>query len=462
MATAAVLFGTSVESLTYTKRTDGSAPKALHMPIQRRETSRPVVSNALRKRNTVSETLDNFENGALYFANVTIGTPPQQFSFHIDTGSSDLWANVKNSKLCRQDAETVRQGGVPCSVSGTYDNTTSSTAKFVNNNFQIQYADGTGAQGPYLTDVVRFGQVTIQNQQFGVGTQSSSSEGVMGIGFPELETAVQTAHENAYNNIPQQMVAQGLIGTAAYSLWLDDLYSSTGNILFGGVDTDKFSGQLKTLPIQKIQGQDLEMIVTLNSVAINDNGQSTTVLSQETPVLLDSGSTLTYLPTAAAQAIFETVGATFDQQAQMAMCSCSLANSSTALSFNFAGQNIQVTMRELVIPGGIGAADGDKGCTFGIVPQSGSQQGQPTSFTLGDSFIRNAYLVYNLGASEISIAQANFNTQSSNVQELSPSNDQSAANGVAADAADNSGAADLAPWSVASVALVALLATVVV
>jgi Eukaryotic aspartyl protease len=462
-AVLTAILSTSVEGVQI-KRNDGTPPKVMHLPVHRREYSRPVMSNSLRKRNTVSENLDNFEIGSLYFANVTIGTPPQSFSFHLDTGSSDLWANTKKSQLCQQDAQMERQGQVPCSVSGTFDNTTSSTSKFINSNFQIQYADGTGAKGSYLTDVVRFGSATIQNQQFGVGDQSTSSEGVMGIGFEQLEASVQMSRAGEYKNIPQQMVAQNLISAPAYSLWLDDLFSSTGNVLFGGIDTEKYVGNLKTLPIQKIQGQDLEMIVNLDSVTVNDGNTNPKVLGSSTPVLLDSGSTLSYLPTDTANQIYQSVGATFDQQQQMALCPCDLSNSSKSISFNFDGQNIKVSMRELVLPGGTGSQDGNTGCTFGIAAQPASQQGQATSFTLGDSFIRNAYLVYNLGAGEISLAQSNFNGQSTRIQEISPTNDGSSADGVAADQANDSAAANVAPWSLAALAAflsgVALLSSV--
>lgn len=448
VAAVAAILSAGVEGLTLTKRGDGTAPKVLHLPIQRRAHTGPIVSRSLQKRNTISETLTNFEGqGSLYFANVTIGTPPQSIAFHIDTGSSDLWANVPTSKLCEDDAQTVREGGVPCSASGTFNNESSSTASFVNNNFKIQYADQSGASGVYITDTVGFGSSTITGQQFGLGLSSTSAEGVMGIGFPSLEAAVQNEHSQAYANVPQQMAAQGLIDTPAYSLWLDDLYSSTGNILFGGVDTNKYVGHLKTLPIQKFGGGDLEMIIALSSIALSNDGSVTTVQSNEIPVLLDSGSTLTYLPSAAATAIYNAVGATYDQQQQLALCSCSLANSSSTLTFTFDGQDIVVKMNELVLDGGQGTIDGPTGCTFGIAIEPSSGSGSIVSYTLGDSFIRNAYIVYNLGASEISLAQANFNSDSSSIQEITASNDESNVPGVAADEANGNSASGLKPGS---------------
>ena len=433
MAAAAALLATGAEAIAYSKPSDASAPKVLHLPLERRWSSQA----ALRKRNTISEALSNFEVGSLYFANVTIGTPPQSFKFHIDTGSSDLWTNVATSQLCRSDAQTEQEGGVPCTVSGTYDNSSSSTTSFVNNDFQIKYADGTGAEGIYVTDVVRFSQATIQNQQFGVGIESTSSEGVMGIGYPTLETIVQNSGGKQYNNIPQQMVSENIINAPAYSLWLDDLHSPSGNILFGGIDKNKFQGSLKTLPIQKIGGEFVEMIVQLSGVDIVDGSSNNTALSSPINVLLDSGSTLSYLPTKTANQIYTAVGATFDPQQSVAFCSCDLAQSDIKLDFLFDGQVISLGMDELVLQGGQGSLGGNTGCTFGIStqPSSAASDGQAPSYTLGDSFIRNAYVVYDLCANEISLAQTNFNSQSSDIQELTCSNDGNGATGVAEDAA---------------------------
>lgn len=156
----------------------------------------------------VAQTLDNFQS--LYFANITLGTPPQTLRMHIDTGSSDLWCNSPRSSLC-----TTRFR--KCAVSGTYDSTASSTYKLVNNNFNISYMDGTGALGDYVTDSISIGSQTITDFQFGVGTRSSSPEGVLGIGYSINEAQVNRGRGRPYGNLPQRMVDDGLTKSNAYS-----------------------------------------------------------------------------------------------------------------------------------------------------------------------------------------------------------------------------------------------------
>ena len=156
----------------------------------------------------VSQTLDNYRS--LYFANITLGTPPQSLRMHLDTGSSDLWCNSPQSSLCQARSNK-------CNVSGTYDSTESSSYKFVNNKFNISYVDGSGALGDYVTDTIRIGGQTISEFQFGVGTRSSSTEGVLGIGYAINEVQVTRGGGSPYHNLPQRMVDEGFTKSNAYS-----------------------------------------------------------------------------------------------------------------------------------------------------------------------------------------------------------------------------------------------------
>ena len=384
---------------------------------------------------------DMKQEGSLYFANVTIGTPPQFLRLHIDTGSSDLWINSDQSRFCQQsDQAFEEQNQVPCSVSGTYDANSSSTYAYVDSEFSITYADNSGAAGDYFTDDVRIGGATVRSVQMGLGYQSSSSEGVMGIGYPSLESQAVSLHEQAYANLPKAMVDQGIINSNAYSLWLNDLDSRTGTALFGGVDTEKYHGSLSTLPIQKIQGMYLEMLITLTGVTLVNNGQNTSQvpsgsLSLPSAVLLDSGSTLSYIPSDIAQNIYNSLSSfhvSYDQQQQQAFCDCSLADSPITVDFLFSGVVISVPMRELVLIAGEDQS-GNLVCNFGIFPAPTQSGSGGTSYTLGDTFIRSAYIVYDIANNEISLAQTNFNATGSNIKEIGTGpNSVPDASGVAA------------------------------
>jgi hypothetical protein len=54
-------------------------------------------ARAHSKRDTVPATITNGQSQLSYFGNVAIGTPAQNFSVIIDTGSSDLWVYSSDS-----------------------------------------------------------------------------------------------------------------------------------------------------------------------------------------------------------------------------------------------------------------------------------------------------------------------------------------------------------------------------
>lgn len=137
-------------------------------------------------------------------------------------------------------------------------------------------------------------------------------------------------------------------------------------------------------------------------------------------VVLDSGTTLTYLPEKMATSIFDTFNATYDESAGYASVDCSLADeTSLALEFQFGGTDgpaIKVAMSELVLQDGSGmnfgeSSDGsstESTCAFGVSMSS-------DTYLLGDTFLRSAYVVYDLDSKEVALAQSNFNATSSSI-----------------------------------------------
>ncbi len=300
--------------------------------------------------------------------------------------------------------------------------------------------------GNYAADNLNIGGQQLKGVQFGIGLRSGSPEGILGIGYTSNEVQVNRNSKQAYPNVPQFMADNGLIKSNAYSLWLDDLEANTGSILFGGVDTDKFHGTLGSLPVQKMFGGFNEFLMTLSGVSTTFNGKNQT-LSQDlpTPVLLDSGSSLTYLPNNLINALYGAWNVQYDKQQQVAIVDCNLANSQDTVDFTFSSPKISVPASELVIPAGTDQ-QGNIICIFGINPADGRTP------VLGDTFIRSAYVVYDLGNNEISLAQTNFNATTSHVLEIGTGNNAvpsaSAVSNPVQATASGTGGARIAPVTV--------------
>lgn len=166
--------------------------------------------------------------------------------------------------------------------------------------------------------------------------------------------------------------------------------------------------------------------VAFTSLSITSPSGSDTLTPSEyaEAVVLDSGTTWTYLPDDLAQAVFNEVGAIYFEQDQVTLCPCAIAAVQGDLSFGFAGADgpvIKVPISEMVYPPkysngtaiDIEIAPGEPACIFGIGPASGLGGDAPLLF--GDTLLRSAYVVYDLVNYRIGLAPTAFNSTGSNV-----------------------------------------------
>lgn len=84
----------------------------------------------------------------------------------------------------------------------------------------------------------------LEQQIFGVAYDSESVPvGILGVG-PDL-----SGWESPYPFVLDNLVSQGFINSRAFSLDIRSIESDRGSVIFGGIDTSKYSGHLEKLPI---------------------------------------------------------------------------------------------------------------------------------------------------------------------------------------------------------------------
>ncbi|KAI1414180.1 acid protease [Hypoxylon sp. FL1857] len=386
--------------------------------IVRRETGPKLT----RRAGTFTEVITNEVLRGGYFASCQVGTPGQNLTLQLDTGSSDIWVPSSESSVCDQTSEN--QG---CTL-GSFDQSASSTTTTVGeNDFSISYVDGSHSRGDYITETFEIGGATLKNMTMGLGINTDIPYGLVGVGYTLNEAIIGTTHSSSsqYDNLPVLMQKQGLIATNAYSLWLNDLDASTGSILFGGIDTEKYHGDLTRIDIQKDSQSNAftSFTVSLTSLqAVSSSGTDTLSSTYPIPVVLDSGTTFSYLPTDLAEQLWNEVGAVYYSQVGLALLPCNMENSAGHFSFGFGGSGgpvINITMDELVLPLTSGQAvqfpsgpyRGQDACQFGVQNFSS----ESVSYLLGDTFLRSAYVVYDLVNNQIAMAPTDFNATASNV-----------------------------------------------
>ncbi|KAI0474861.1 mitochondrial elongation factor g 1-like protein [Xylaria cf. heliscus] len=398
----------------------GASAQVVQWGIERR--ANPVSALNRRAGGTVQEIITNEKTRGGYFASCSVGTPAQDVTLQLDTGSSDIWVPASSAAICRQ---STSQGG-GCTF-GSFNPDQSSSVDVVSQDFQIAYVDGSYSKGDYITETFGIGGVEIQNVTMGLGLDTDIAYGLVGVGYASNEASAQS--DEIYDNLPIVMRNEGQIKTNAYSLWLNDLDASKGNILFGGIDTDKYTGDLIRIDVQKDarSEQFTAFTVKLTSLQAHSSSGNDALSSSSfpVPVVLDSGTTFSYLPQDLAEEVWQEVGADYyligQQGGGAPLVPCALANNQGYFTFGFGGNGgpaIKVSMDELVIPlttgGSIpfpsGPYEGQSACEFGIQNISSG-----SSFLLGDTFLRSAYVVYDLENNEIGLAPTDFNATSSNV-----------------------------------------------
>ncbi|KAF2149132.1 acid protease [Myriangium duriaei CBS 260.36] len=375
-----------------------------------------------RQGNSVAESLT--WNRASYYINISLGTPPQDMVVVLDTGSSDLWVPALGSAACKANKENG------CSINGAFDSSKSSTYNYRNSGFQIGYADDGTLTGDYVLETFAMDGATMSKTLFGLATAgdfATTISGIMGVGYDTNEAGVQSLGLDAYPNIIDELVENGVIHSRTYSLYLNDLANGHGTILFGGVDRAKYTGNLALVDIQPNAetGSYDTFTVVLSKITFTIGGQTGT-MSLPTgglAVLLDSGTTLTYLPEDLATAVYQGLGVSLDAE-NGPVLPCGVDTSDATFTFMFgsdSGVPIEVNLGQFVLPFPNGfkapSIKGQPACMFGIRSISSVPDGDST-FLFGDSFLRSVYVVYDLDNNQIGLAPTKFDVTENDPQAI--------------------------------------------
>lgn len=454
---------TALAALASTALAELSSEYVIAAPIARRSVPR---REAISERDTTAVDLKNDYLNLQYTMNVSIGTPPQPVTLQLDTGSTDLW--VVTPDACQAALRNESTQGNITNCGGTYDITRSSTGRMIpggRGQFSATYQDGTGAlEGDYISDTVSIGKWSLQNYTIGQGTNVDTIPGLIGVGFDQLEAGYQEAmagssesnegdlfsdsessggsdssgsNAQPYPAILSSLLDAGFIKTRSFSLWLDDLDESTGTILFGGYDSAKVAGgQLTMLPMQNDSSTGVidRYLVTLTSVGVtiaSNGGTKSTVMTPNryaVAATLDSGTSFSDVPDYVLTMVASALGAQMDDTLGAYVVDCSLALAAGSLDFQFGGTTgpvVGVPFSEIVLPLIDPTTEEDykgpsgKGlCQLGLSgvdDATGSYEG----LVLGDTFLRSAYVYYNLDTLSIGLGQTVYSATQSNVQEVS-------------------------------------------
>ncbi|KAH8105845.1 endopeptidase [Cristinia sonorae] len=319
--------------------------------------------------------LSNFMN-AQYFAEISLGSPPQVFKVVLDTGSSNLWI------------PSIQCTSIACFLHNKYDNTKSSSYKPNGTAFSIQY--GTGSMEGFVSkDTLTIGDITIKNQLFAEATKEpgltfafGKFDGILGLAYDTI----------AVNHITPpffEMVNQKLLDSAVFSFRLGSSEEDGGEVIFGGVDKSAYSGDVTYLPLRKKAYWEVE----LTSVSLGED----TLELENTGAAIDTGTSLIALPTDIAEMINTQIGATRGWNGQYTV-DCSTVPSLPDLTFSFGGKPFPLKATDYILE-----VQGTCISSF-----TGMDINLPwgSLWIIGDVFLRRYYTIYDLSRDAVGFALA--------------------------------------------------------
>ena len=328
----------------------------------------------------------------------------------------------------------------------------SSTYVAVEGTYETDFVTTIGIQGTvkgrFFNDTLSLEKYKLNSFKMVVASEAPSTTlGSLGLGFGREGNVT----------VLDAMVAADLIKSRTYSLWLNSLKSDTGAIIFGGYDTAKWVGGLTMLDSKS----DTKFVVALTGLAIVPHAQNSRKFKRQSDAAsseeasateeafasatdessaddvaqsfgldgpltaaIDSSFTFTWLPKDLVARLAKYVGATFLQAAETYVLPCE-SNVDADLYFQLGGEGgpeIFVDMTELLFPipypdnlaetmtfpGGRTSM-----CALGVTPIDSDQ-----NVILGQTFLRSAYVFFDVDLKQIGFAQARWDVEESDIQEV--------------------------------------------
>uniref|UniRef100_A0AAR2J883 Peptidase A1 domain-containing protein n=1 Tax=Pygocentrus nattereri TaxID=42514 RepID=A0AAR2J883_PYGNA len=316
-----------------------------------------------------TEDLINQKNLA-YFGKIGVGTPPQYFYVHFDTGSSTLWVN---SVYCKTQHPL-------------FNPHKSHTYHTHNKPFSVHY--GTGS----VTRVYGYDTITVSlffiielNTRIGLSKNEPGShfakplhDGLMGLAFmPDDDTIVDT------------MIKEGLIEESVFAFYLSRDDQKGSEVVFGGTNPSHYQGQINWVPAQR----NSHWQVTFEGFEVNH--KKTDWCKSGCTAIVDTGTSMLECPPHyKGLQVLSAVSVLYLQY----VFECSKVNSLPTLTFIMNGAHLHLPPSAYVLQ-----SHGSH-CKSGIKQSHEKYRDGHPYWILGDVFLRQFYSVFDQGRARVGFA----------------------------------------------------------
>ncbi|KND91135.1 putative aspartic-type endopeptidase opsB [Tolypocladium ophioglossoides CBS 100239] len=346
-----------------------------------------------------------------------------------DTGSSDIVVPQTSSPICQNEQQQCIIPTKTGFLAGAFYPKKAQGVTTLDVPLNASFVNGAGFQGGYIKTAVAVGGATVPDTQLGLFFNGSLPPEtplfpIFGVGPVQGEAAPRV-----YPNLVAHMKDIGAIKSNSFSVYTNDFRAGNGSVVFGGVDTTKFTGQLQETRIERsndgalpsfvIQFSSLKMVMggARSSVPSPCDGPPRMPAVQDLAPrnglgfsLLDSGNPGIGIPAASIEIMAKVLRTTFSQRDGLGLVDCNLLNNRSMLTFGFNQDKIKIDMPldTIVVPARFVKGTG---CALPIFPS------QDTA-SLGFPFLQSVYVVFDMDKERLLLAQAKLNVTESNIKEF--------------------------------------------
>lgn len=310
-----------------------------------------------------------------YLAPISIGGKTWQLI--VDTGSSNTWCGARTK--CEPTATGKSTGGT----------------------VSVSYGSGQFS-GTEYTDKVSFAGLTVAKQSIGSASSSSGftgSDGIFGVGPVDL-TQGTVSNVNTVPTFLDNLYKQGSISTEVLGVYFkpesgSDTSDANGELTLGGTDSSKYTTPLTYFPTLKSGDASFYWGISIASFTYG-----TTTLASNAQGIVDTGTTLIYIPTAAYNKFLSLTGGSTDPNTGLA-----IFNTKPTKNFNikFGSTTYPLTPSQYLVPTAQYSVFGLQSGKYYAWINDGGTSGVNT--IIGQKFLENYYSVFDTTNARIGFAK---------------------------------------------------------
>ncbi|QRV81439.1 aspartyl protease [Ceratobasidium sp. AG-Ba] len=316
-----------------------------------------------------------------YIVPVTIGN--QSFRLIADTGSSNTWIG----------ASTPYMPG-PASVKD---------GRFVS----VTYGSGSFSGSQY-SDTVLLGNMSVKNQSISVANYSEGFEGtdgILGLGPEKLTQGTITGSQSLIPTVlqtleAQQTIQQNVLGVYFQPITGPNMTEANGELSFGGPDPSRYIGDITYANITSNSLYSSYWGIDVDQVSFD--GSNSTILIQAVSAIVDTGTTLTYLPSPALDAFCTAADGIIDRETTLPVFT---HRPTSNLTFTISNTRFTLSPDQYLVPADQYEIFGLDSTRFYAWLGDGGGLGA-VNFIIGQKVLEHLYSVYDTTNSRVGLAYA--------------------------------------------------------